>query len=394
MIKKIITKLLVTGFDLFPVHKQGENKKILIVFGGVIGDSVLFCDAIRGYKKLFPAMDGYEITIYAPSSAAFIFNKYVSGIQVVSVDFKKLNHDFGYHKEIVVHLQNKAFDLAIDPFPFHSVETTSLLLKCVAKRKIQVRSENSYKLKWTEKIFSDKIKEIIPVPDTLMELQKNAEVLRKLGLNDFKAELPRLEIGRNIVKQNICVLALGGSTPCKRWAGEKFAAIANYLVNNYNCKIMLCGGKGEEYIINEVMPHINNPISVESVVGKTSLSELVELIASARLLVGNDSSSVHIAAAVGTQAICIVGGWDYGRMYPYMVENSNKNDCLPVAVDHYMDCFGCAKKGIGFGNTVCQSSIRENMRYPCVDAVEVLSVIEKIKLFMDSDNKFGGNNEC
>ena len=51
-------------------------------------------------------------------------------------------------------------------------------------------------------------------------------------------------------------------------------------------------------------------------VGRTLL-EFIELVRNAKLLIGNDSSSIHIACMVNTPSICIYGGLLHGRFLPY-----------------------------------------------------------------------------
>ena len=75
-------------------------------------------------------------------------------------------------------------------------------------------------------------------------------------------------------------------------------------------------------------------------VGRTSLPGLAAVLAHAELLVGNETSAIHVAAAVGTPAVCILGGGHYGRFMPYLVEQRDGRP-LPVAAVHRMGCFGC-----------------------------------------------------
>ena len=382
LLKKIITKSAVTCYDLLPVHCRVDSKKILLIFAGVIGDSVLFCDALEGYKELYPAKEGYEITIYTTIPAAIILKRYTTNFDIVAIDFRRLNTDFRYHLEVMRKLQSVSYHVAIDPFPAFSMESTSLLLKAVAKNKIQAREEGFCGANLLERYVLSRIKNVVFVSDDFMELQKNAYFLRKIGLDSFKAHIPKLLMeNTEIQEKNECVFALGASTPCKRWEAKRFAEVANYLIKKYNFKVVLCGGSGEERLADQFFQYVDNKEAVINMIGKTLLPELVDIIANARLLIGNDSSSVHIAAAVRTPSVCIVGGWNYGRMYPYKVDELFDSDVLPVHVDKTMQCFNCAKHVIGFGNTVCQEKQKMSQMYPCIEnicAQDVINVVKKI----------------
>lgn len=69
----------------------------------------------------------------------------------------------------------------------------------------------------------------------------------------------------------------------------------------------MCGSLEEKSICNEII-EILRSVPVLNLAGKTSLVELVEVIRGAKMLVGNDSSAIHIAAATGTPSVCIHGG--------------------------------------------------------------------------------------
>lgn len=388
--KKFTTKLLVTMFDFFSKNfrkVKKVDKDILIIFGGVIGDSILFSDSLRGYRELFPLNKGYNISICAPNSAAIVLEKYTEEFNTIGIDFKKLNTDFEYHKKIINKVANKMYILAINPFIAHSDEADSIMINCKARRKIQVVSEEKQKLNILEKIINKNCGEKITIAEDLMELQKYAEVVRKLGCEDFKAKVPRLKEYHEYYNFNFLkyvVLAVGGSTPCKRWNEKHFANIANYIIKLYDIDVVICGGNNEAGIFENMKIGLEFPDKVHNYIGKTSLFELIELIRNSCLVVGNDSSSVHIAAAVNTPSACIVGGWDYGRMYPYKVDIICENEILPKPIYHYMECFNCAKVLIGYNNDNCKEKIKHLQQYPCIDCISEYEVCEAIKELIEN----------
>jgi ADP-heptose:LPS heptosyltransferase len=70
------------------------------------------------------------------------------------------------------------------------------------------------------------------------------------------------------------------------------------------------------------------------------LNALVEIVAGASLLVGNETGAVHIAASVGTPSVCIAGGGHYGRFVPYPSKIDTQRP-VPSVVTHRMPCFNC-----------------------------------------------------
>ncbi|GAB6057300.1 glycosyltransferase family 9 protein [Desulfonatronum parangueonense] len=67
--------------------------------------------------------------------------------------------------------------------------------------------------------------------------------------------------------------------------------------------------------------------------GKTSLRELLPLLAGARLVVGNDSGPLHLAAALGVPTLALFGPTDPARYRPYPEDDrQNRILCAPGGV--------------------------------------------------------------
>ena len=73
--------------------------------------------------------------------------------------------------------------------------------------------------------------------------------------------------------------------------------------------------------------------NIFNLAGKTSLREMAALIRRCRILVGSDSSGAHIACAVGTPNVVVLGGGHFGRFLPY--------SALTSTVSLPLNCFGC-----------------------------------------------------
>jgi ADP-heptose:LPS heptosyltransferase len=100
----------------------------------------------------------------------------------------------------------------------------------------------------------------------------------------------------------------------KRWAPERFARVANYLVERFDAHIVLVGGKADIPMTNASAALIRR--NVRSLAGKTPLKVTAALIEASALFIGNDSSPLHIAAAVGTPSVGIYGPSDTREFHP------------------------------------------------------------------------------
>ena len=100
----------------------------------------------------------------------------------------------------------------------------------------------------------------------------------------------------------------------KRWAPERFARVANYLVERFDARIVLVGGKADIPMSNATAALIRG--NVRTLAGKTPLNVTGALIEASSLFIGNDSCPLHIAAAVGTPGVGVFGPSDWREFQP------------------------------------------------------------------------------
>jgi ADP-heptose:LPS heptosyltransferase len=165
-----------------------------------------------------------------------------------------------------------------------------------------------------------------PDPETFIEWdERENEVLRYLRLAEKlggRGALPELEfplLQADIVEWSalrlgnyVCVHA-GSQLPSRRWPRERFAAIADWLAA-CGYEVVLTGGAGEAALVQDVERAMRaRPLNLA---GKTSLGGLGALVARAHLVVCNDTSLSHIAAAMRTPSVVIACGSDPRRWAP------------------------------------------------------------------------------
>lgn len=109
----------------------------------------------------------------------------------------------------------------------------------------------------------------------------------------------------------------GAGWATKRWPPTHFAELIR-LLQAQGHRTVLIGGPDTEEAAAEIIAL--QP--TESLVGKTSLKELIAVISLSRAHVGGDTGSTHMAAAVGTRAIGLYSITNPRRSCPYgQIEN-------------------------------------------------------------------------
>jgi heptosyltransferase-2 len=95
----------------------------------------------------------------------------------------------------------------------------------------------------------------------------------------------------------------------KLWPPAHFAAAADAIARGHGLAVVLAPGPGEEALAREIARAMEVPAAVLAD-PPTSLAELAALIAGAALHLGNDTGPRHIAVAVGTPTVVLIGPTD------------------------------------------------------------------------------------
>ncbi|MGH9931666.1 MAG: lipopolysaccharide heptosyltransferase II, partial [Pyrinomonadaceae bacterium] len=91
----------------------------------------------------------------------------------------------------------------------------------------------------------------------------------------------------------------------KRWPAERYAALADRLINELGAEVMLVGSGAEAEVSLAVgRQMLNKPVTLT---GKTDLAELVAILSLVDLLVTNDTGPAHIASALERPTLVIFG---------------------------------------------------------------------------------------
>ena len=96
----------------------------------------------------------------------------------------------------------------------------------------------------------------------------------------------------------------------KSWPTERFAELGRRLIKDHGASILIFGAaRPQEKALNDSIAKMIGKGCL-NLSGQTSLVELAALLRHCRLLVTNDTGTMHIAAAVGTRTVAIFGPTD------------------------------------------------------------------------------------
>ncbi len=116
----------------------------------------------------------------------------------------------------------------------------------------------------------------------------------------------------------------------KRWPPERWAEVADRLQRETPSRILLVGSAAERPLVETVRGHM----ATEAVAlgGRTTLPELVALLARCDLFLGCDSGPLHVASALGLPSVSVYGPTDpdiTGPLGPHARVLRSRADCSP-----------------------------------------------------------------
>ncbi|MDO8673996.1 MAG: lipopolysaccharide heptosyltransferase II [Dehalococcoidia bacterium] len=294
--------------------------KILVIRLDLLGDLVLSLPAIQALHEAYPDA---SISLLALPYTAPLFSQHPDLKQIFTFDVNRLRpsgemlspRPYRDLWNLLRRLRAEHFDLAVslhgpwsslfafasgapfragyrdESFPF------MLNLAIPGKRYRQRRHEADYCLDLAYSLGAPAgayVPVLTPSPEAIAAIDR----LIGKGLGDFVIIHPGATNGA-----------------AKRWTSTGMAALADKLIGGDNLKVVFTGSKGDLPVVEAVTKQMRcTPLVLA---GKTTIPELVALIARCRLLVSGDTGPMHIANALGVPVVAIHGPTDPALSGPY-----------------------------------------------------------------------------
>jgi heptosyltransferase-2 len=202
--------------------------------------------------------------------------------------------------------------------------------------------------------FSEEPNLEFSLPDYEIETAK--KYLSEIGIGDNELVIgfhPGCAILKNHIK--------------RRWEPEKFAKLGERLIKNHSAKILIFGGPEEKELKEQVNSLINS--DRVKVVDAESLTKSTAIMGRCDVFITNDSSQMHIAAALGLKVVAIIGPTNQNYIYPWKTEYKTVSlnlDCSP--------CFFYSPKPL-----ICS---RTDVKFKCIKELTVDLVYESVVKFL------------
>ncbi|MEX2528482.1 MAG: glycosyltransferase family 9 protein [Gemmatimonadota bacterium] len=127
------------------------------------------------------------------------------------------------------------------------------------------------------------------------------------------------------------------SLPGKFYGGEKLRE-AIQGVEGVRFSVHLLGSPAERAMNTQVAQAVaqaGNVVHLQDHTGATTLRELAAALTHVDVLLSQETGALHLATALGTPTVGLLGGGHHGRFYPWGDPERNR------VADHPMDCYHC-----------------------------------------------------
>ncbi len=286
--------------------------KILVRATNWIGDAIMSIPALQAIRQRWPEA---EITILARPWVAAMYGGQDFADRVIALTARSGN-PIGIERA-AESLREEKFDCAV------LLQNAFSAAWLVWRAKIPQRigyARNGRSILLTKAIAVPKPGEIaaheayyylvlLQRAGWLESIPKFEEISLRLSTEASQAAETRLrDAGLLAGKKRVAVApgAAYGSAKC--WPAERFAAVADGLVDDFGADVVLFGSNSEIDICRQITKSMRH--RAVSLAGQTSMSELPALFARCHLFVGNDSGAMHVAAAVGVPVVAVFGSTD------------------------------------------------------------------------------------
>lgn len=323
-----------------------QINRILIIQPSRLGDCVFCLPTVSTLRKSFPEV--YIAWLVDDRCQDIVTgNPDINEVIILQrnrLQSKNIKEVCRYILELKQTLRNKQFDLTID---FNGLFKSGILAY-LSGAKYRIGSYNTVGMRELSYLFSHEI----PIFDNEHHVvDRHLAIIRHLGGTrngtHFPIQVPEKDtlIVQQILTANnithhepLVVIHPGAGWVTRRWFKDRFAKLADELIEKYRVKIVFIGGRVGGKDENGLADEIVNMMRYQALnlADRISVKQLVALFHNTQLFIGNIAGPLHIAAAVKIPVIALVGPTNPATDGPY--------GNTAIVIQKQLSCSYCRKK--------------------------------------------------
>ena len=275
----------------------------------------------------------------------------------IGVDPRAIKHGAGRERfrETLRELRETDYDAVID---LQGLLKSAMLARSVRGHRTIGFPRRHLREKLARLFYTD-----APDPgDATHVIYKNLALLAPLKVIDrrlrFPLEIPYtptvVQVMNRFEPAGYVVINPGAAWPNKQWPPERFGAVAAAIAREFGWRSLVLWGPGEQEIAHRVVAESGGAAEASP---PTTITDLVGIARSARLMISGDTGPLHIAAAVDTPIVALYG--------PTRPERNGPWGLYDVAISRVQNC-----------SCVYERTCRKTER--CIDDISVAEVMSAV----------------
>jgi heptosyltransferase-2 len=282
--------------------------RILIRSSNWLGDAVMTVPAVRAIKRGRPDA---HVTVLTPGKLADVWKTVPEVDAVVPFEGPKgrgllrtlrgLFHPWKVARSI----KGRGFEAAV-LFP-NSIRTAVEAWLAEIPRRVGYPGHRGRGW-FLDQIYREKKRKTKVAPPPEHQVYHYLKLAEFIGAAPSAMDLAMPSISTpasNLARIAVCPGAEYG--PAKRWLPERYAEVIKAMSAERSCQWFLVGTAKDRPVAEEIAALAANPDRIENLCGRTTLTELINLLRSCDVLVTNDTGTMHLAALLGVRTVSIFG---------------------------------------------------------------------------------------
>ncbi len=316
-------------------------RKILWVRTDSIGDAVLSMSMLPHVKSNYADAN---ITVLCQDHIAELYESCPYVDALVTFNKARAYTDEEYRKEISTTLYEETYDLVLNSVFSREPLTDIFSLDATARQRIAFHGDFANRMTEDFRSRANPLySSIIPNKgEYKLELERHRDFLAALGI-----DAPQLspviwttpedaEFADALFKKNGLVpdktIALFAGAQAEARTYDKYGLALAQLCKEDGYSVIALGSSNDSPINEKNLADLHGTKTL-NLCGKTTLRQSAEILRRCRLAVGAETSMAHMACAVGTPNVILLGGGHFGRFMPY--SNLTSAVCIPL------ECYCC-----------------------------------------------------
>ena len=290
--------------------------RILIRSSNWLGDAVMSVPTVRAIKNGRPDA---QVTIAAPDKIAPMWKLVPEVDAIISLPNGSLLPAVSLLK------RQLAFDVAI-LFPNSLRVALESWLSRIPRR-------IGYHGHWRRWLLNQTVSETRkPAPPEHHSL-RFLRIARECGAETSAVQHRTSNIQITVADQSLKIGLCPGAEygPAKRWLPERFAELATKISGQTSAQWILFGTKNDATIGDQIAAAIGD--HCVNRIGRTTLDQLINELRECRLLLTNDTGTMHLAALLGVPVVAIFGSTEPRLTGP--LGNGH------IVLRHHVECSPC-----------------------------------------------------